>query len=120
MERIMTIGMSSGPQTQGGLFNATKSDTSDPTLGWYFNLYSDPKERFPITRTWNIATLAELATRNKMTFVDFPGAPRGVNLNGYLIGGPVGEALHSQKPEFRKKLIELLRSSTLAANALPD
>lgn len=47
LERIMTIGMSVGPQTYGGLFNASKSETSDPSMGWFFNLYSDPKERMP-------------------------------------------------------------------------
>jgi hypothetical protein len=60
MERVMTVGMSVGPQSDGGLFNATKSETTDPTLGWFFNLYSEPKERMPITRNWNIVTLAEL------------------------------------------------------------
>lgn len=120
MERIMNIGMSVGPQTQGGLFNATKSDTSDPSLGWYFNLYSDPKERFPITRTWNIATLGELATRNKMTFVNYPSAPRGVYLNGYLIGGPVGEHFNDRKKEMKKKIIQHLISSTITPSAMPD
>lgn len=90
MERVMTVGMSPGPQTYGGLFNATKSETTDPTLGWFFNLYSDPKERVPITRTWNISTLAELSIRNKMTFLQFPQAPRGVLINGYIVGGPAG------------------------------
>ncbi len=90
MERIMTIGTNPGPGTYGGLFNATKQETSDPTLGWYYNLYSDPKERAPITRTWAIAPLAELAMRNKMTFLQYPQSPRGVILNGYLLGGPAG------------------------------
>ena len=90
MEQIMTIGTNPGPGTFGGLFNATKSQTTDPTLGWYYNLYSDPKERFPITRTWAIAPTAELAMRNKLTFLQFPQSPRGVVLNGYLIGGPAG------------------------------
>lgn len=90
MERIMTVGMNPGPGTYGGLFNATKSETSDPTLGWFYNLYADPKERAPITRTWAIAPLAELSIRNKLTFLQYPQAPRGVVLNGYILGGPAG------------------------------
>jgi len=89
-ERIMTIGMDVGPSTHGGLFNATKVETSDPSLGWFFNLWSDPKERLNITRTWNIGTLAELTIRNKATFLLYPQAPRGVDINGYLLGGPAG------------------------------
>jgi len=57
MERSMNIGVSVGPQTYGGLFNATKSETTDSSMGWYFNLFSDPKERMPTTLTWAIAPL---------------------------------------------------------------
>lgn len=114
MERIMNIGMSVGPQTYGGLFNATKSETTDPSLGWYFNLYSDPKERMPITRTWNIATLVELSIRNKLTFLHYPQAPRGVKLNSYLLGGPAGGTVP-------KEVMEKMRAmGDAAANAQPD
>ena len=114
MERIMTVGMSAGPQTYGGLFNATKSETSDPTLGWFFNLYTDPKERMPITRTWNIAPLAELSIRNKLTFLRYPQAPRGVVINGYILGGMAGGTV---PPGVLEKLSLM---GDAAANALPD
>lgn len=114
MERIMNVGMSVGPQTYGGVFNATKSETTDPTLGWYFNLYTDPKERMPITRTWNIAPLAELSIRSKLTFLHYPQSPRGVILNGYILGGPAGGTV----PE---EVMEKLRNmGDAAANAMPD
>jgi len=114
MERIMNIGMSVGPQTYGGLFNATKSETTDPSLGWYFNLYSDPKERMPITRTWNIARLVELSIRNKLTFLHYPQAPRGVRLNNYLLGGPAGGTVP-------KEVMEKMRAmGEAAANAQND
>ena len=117
MERIMNIGMSVGPQTYGGLFNATKSETTDPSLGWYFNLYSDPKERMPITRTWNVSTLGELSTHSKTTFVDYPQAPRGVILNGYILGGKAGGTVPGGT---LKKLRELLKSEAITHDALPD
>lgn len=90
MERIMTVGLNPGPGTFGGLFNATKTETTDPTLGWYFNLYMDPKERIPTVRTWAIAPMVELSIRNKLTFLKYPQAPKGVKLGGYLLGGPAG------------------------------
>lgn len=114
MERIMNVGMSVGPQTYGGLFNATKSETSDPTMGWYFNLYSDPKERMPITRTWAIAPMAELSIRSKLTFLHYPQAPRGVLLNGYILGGPAGGTV----PEEVMKKMQAMGDA--AANAQPD
>jgi len=39
------------------LFNATREEISDPTLGWYFDLYRDPKERIPLAPIWAIAPL---------------------------------------------------------------
>lgn len=30
-----------------------------PTLGWYYNLYMDPKERVPTTMTWANAAVPE-------------------------------------------------------------
>jgi arylsulfatase len=114
MERIMNIGMSVGPSANGGLFNATKSETTDPTLGWFFNLYSDPKERLPVARTWNIATLVELSIRNKLSFLHYPQAPRGVMLNNYLVGGPAGGTVP-------KEIIEKMRvMAEAAANAQND
>jgi arylsulfatase len=89
-ERIMTVGMNPGPTTFGGLFNATSEEVTDPTLGWYFNLYMDPKERIPTTRTWVIAPLVELTMKHKMTFLQYPDAPRGVYISGYIVGGPAG------------------------------
>jgi len=106
MERIMTIGMNPGPQTYGGLMNATKSEVTDPSMGWYFNLYSDPKERMPITRTWNIATLVELSMRNKLTFLNYPQAPRGVKLNNYIVGGPAGGTVPKEVMEKMKVMAE--------------
>ncbi len=114
MERIMNIGMSVGPQTYGGLFNATKSETSDPSMGWYFNLYSDPKERMPITRTWNIGTLNELSTRSKMTFVNYPQAPHGVKLNGYILGGPAGGTIPAAA------LADVIALSQITHASMPD
>jgi arylsulfatase A-like enzyme len=92
-EQIMTIGMDPGPSTHGGLANATRNPTSDPSGGWYFNLWSDPKERMPIFRTWLIAPMIELTNRHKATFLLYPQAPRGVALNGYILGGPAGGTL---------------------------
>ena len=117
MERIMNVGMSVGPQTYGGLFNATKSETSDPSLGWYFNLYSDPKERMPITRTWNIGTLNELSTHAKMTFVNYPQAPNGVVLNGYILGGKAGGTVPGGS---LKKLAEQLQAAMITHSNMPD
>lgn len=92
-EQIATIGMDPGPSTHGGLANATRHVTSDPSAGWYFNLWSDPKERMPIFRTWLIAPMIELTNRHKLTFLLYPQAPRGVVLNGYTVGGPAGGTL---------------------------
>ena len=92
-EQIITIGMDPGPSTHGGLTNASKSMTSDPTIGWVFNIWSDPKERMPLFRTWYAAPLIELTNRNKLTFLLYPQAPRGVVLNGYIVGGPAGGTL---------------------------
>jgi len=113
MERIMEIGMNPGPGTFGGLFNATKKETTDPTLGWYFNLYMDPKERIPTTRTWAIAPLVELSIRNKMSFLRYPQAPRGVNLNGYILGGAAGGTVPAG-------FLEKLQSQTVDFGATPD
>lgn len=113
MERIMNIGMNPGPGTFGGLFNATKSETTDPTLGWYFNLYMDPKERLPTTRTWAIAPLVELSIRNKMSFLQYPQAPRGVIINGYILGGIAGGTV----PE---GFMETLQSQMYGHGAMPD
>jgi len=90
MENIMTIGMNPGPSTYGGLFNATRQEVSDKTLGWYFNLYRDPKERLQVVPTWAIAPLVESSVKHKMTFLQYPQAPGGVFLGGYLLGGPGG------------------------------
>ena len=90
MENIMTIGMNPGPGTFGGLFNATRQQVSDPTLGWYFNLYRDPKERIPVAPLWAIAPLVETTVKHKMTFLQYPQAPSGTFLGGYLFGGPAG------------------------------
>lgn len=116
MERIMNIGMSVGPQTYGGLFNATMSETSDPTMGWFFNLYSDPKERMPITRTWNIATLNELSGRTKTTFINYPGAPRGVVIDGHLIDDIDGK----RGGKLLKKVRQTLARNRIHAAGLPD
>ena len=90
MENVMTIGMNPGPGTFGGLFNSTRQQVSDPTLGWYFNLYRDPKERIPVAPLWAIAPLVESSVKHKMTFLQYPQAPAGVFLGGYLLGGPAG------------------------------
>ncbi|MEH6649395.1 MAG: sulfatase-like hydrolase/transferase [Motiliproteus sp.] len=113
MERIMNIGMNPGPGTFGGLFNATKSETTDPTLGWYFNLYMDPKERLPTTRTWAIAPLVELSIRNKMSFLQYPQAPNGVNISGYILGGKAGGTV----PE---GFMDALQSQMHGHGAMPD
>lgn len=90
MENVMTVGMNPGPSTFGGLFNSTRQETTDPTLGWYFNLYRDPKERIPYTPTWAIAPLVEASVKHKMTFLQYPQAPNGIYLGGYILGGPAG------------------------------
>ena len=92
-EQIMTIGMNPGPSTYGGLTNATRAMTSDPTIGWIFNLWTDPKERAPLFRQWLAGPVIELTMRNKLTFLLYPQAPRGVVLNGYIVGGPAGGTL---------------------------
>lgn len=92
-EQIITIGMNPGPSTYGGLTNATRSATSDPTIGWVFNLWTDPKERAPLFRNWLAAPIIELTSRNKLTFLLYPQAPRGVVINGYILGGPAGGTL---------------------------
>jgi arylsulfatase len=92
-EQVMTIGMDPGPSTYGGLFNATRSTITEPTQGWYFNLWADPKERVPTLRGWLFGPMIELTNRNKVTFLLYPGAPRGVVLNGYIVGGPAGGTL---------------------------
>ena len=93
MEQIMTFPMTGGPGTFGGITNAAKVETSDPSLGWQFNLYQDPKERIPMAKTWSVAPTIELTVRHKMTFVTYPQAPRGVKIGGYLVGGPAGGTL---------------------------
>lgn len=95
-EQIITIGMNPGPSTYGGLTNATRNATSDPTIGWVFNLWTDPKERAPLFRQWLAGPIIELTTRNKLTFLLYPQAPRGVVLNGYIVGGPAGGTLPRQ------------------------
>lgn len=92
-EQIITVGMDVGPSTHGGVTNGLRNTTSEPSYGWYFNIWSDPKERAPIFRTWLAAPLIELTTRHKMTFLLYPQAPRGVFLNGYILGGPAGGTL---------------------------
>jgi arylsulfatase A-like enzyme len=92
-EQIMTIGMNPGPSTYGGFANATRDVTSDPTVGWVFNLWTDPKERAPVFRQWLAGPIIELTSRNKLTFLLYPQAPRGVVLNGYILGGPAGGTL---------------------------
>jgi len=92
-EQIMTIGMNPGPSTYGGLTNATRAVTSDPTIGWIFNIWTDPKERAPLVRQWLAGPVIELTMRNKLTFLLYPQAPRGVVLNGYILGGPAGGTL---------------------------
>jgi arylsulfatase A-like enzyme len=113
MERIMTIGTNPGPGTFGGLFNATKSETTDPTLGWYYNLYMDPKERIPTTRTWSIAPLVELSIRSKLSFLKYPQAPRGVNIGGYLLGGPGGGTVP-------KEVLEKMSIQAITPASMPD
>jgi arylsulfatase len=92
-EQIMTIGMNPGPSTAGGLINATRDVTSDPTIGWVFNVWTDPKERMPLFKNWLAGGIIEFTTRNKLTFLLYPQAPRGVVLNGYIVGGPAGGTL---------------------------
>jgi arylsulfatase len=77
----------------GGITNATRMSFSDPSLGWMYNLYMDPKERIPMAKTWAVAPTVELTMHHKMTFVAYPQAPRGVHLGGYLLGGPAGGTL---------------------------
>ncbi len=113
MERFMTIGMNAGPSTYGGLFNASKTETSSD-IGWFFNLYSDPKERLHTARTWALAPMIELSMRNKLTFLHYPQAPRGVKLNNYLLGGPAGGTVP-------KEVIAKMRiMAEAAANAQND
>jgi arylsulfatase len=92
-EQIMTIGMNPGPSTHGGLTNATRNVTSDPTAGWVFNVWADPKERLPLFKNWLASGIIELTNRNKLTFLLYPQAPRGVVLNSYIVGGPAGGTL---------------------------
>lgn len=93
-EQIMVWPMTGGgPGTFGGITNAARMEVSDPTIGWQFNLYQDPKERIPMAKTWAVAPTVELTVKHKMTFLQFPGAPRGVKMGGYLIGGPAGGTL---------------------------
>ena len=92
-EQIITIGMNPGPSTAGGTVNATRNPTTEPSFGWYFNIWADPKERMPIFRTWLAAPMIELTNRHKLTFLLYPQAPRGVVLNGYILGGPAGGTL---------------------------
>lgn len=92
-EQIMTIGMNPGPSTYGGLTNATRTMTSDPTIGWIFNVWTDPKERAPLFRQWLAGPVIELTSRNKLSFLLYPQAPRAVVLNGYIVGGPAGGTL---------------------------
>ncbi|RKX36593.1 MAG: arylsulfatase [Verrucomicrobia bacterium] len=113
MERIMTIGTNPGPGTFGGLFNATTAETTDPTLGWYYNLYMDPKERIPTTRTWAIAPLVELSIRSKLSFLKYPQAPRGVKIGGYILGGPGGGTVP-------KGVLEAMRENAISPAAMPD
>ena len=113
MERIMTIGTNPGPGTFGGLFNATKTETTDPTLGWYYNLYMDPKERIPTVRTWAIAPLVELSIRSKISFLKYPQAPRGINIGGYFLGGPAGGTVP-------KGVLEALSAVAISPAAMPD
>jgi len=40
-----------------------------------------------------VAPTIELTVRHKMTFLRYAQAPRGVNIGGYLIGGPGGGTL---------------------------
>jgi len=93
MEQIMTYPMAAGPGTFGGITNTAKAEVTDPTLGWFFNLYQDPKERIPTAKTWAVAPTIEITVRHKMTFLRYPQAPRGVQIGGYLIGGPGGGTL---------------------------
>ena len=93
MEQIMTFPMSGGPGTFGGITNSAKLEVTDPTLGWFFNLYQDPKERIPTAKTWSVAPTVEITIRHKMTFARYPQAPRGVKIGGYLIGGAAGGTL---------------------------
>ena len=93
MERIIVYPMSDGAGVYGGITNTAKLEVTDPTLGWFFNLYQDPNERIPTAKTWGVAPTIELTVRHKMTFLQFPQAPRGVNIGGYLVGGPAGGTL---------------------------
>ena len=113
MERIMTVGTNPGPGTFGGLFNATKTETTDPTLGWDYNLYMDPKERVPTTRTWAIAPLVELSIRSKLSFLKYQQAPRGVKIGGYLLGGPAGGTVP-------KEVLEAMSAGAIEPASMPD
>ena len=93
MERVIVYPMNDGPGAYGGITNTAKLEVTDPTLGWFFNLYQDPKERIPTAKTWGVAPTIELTVRHKMTFLQYPQAPRGVNIGGYLVGGPAGGTL---------------------------
>ncbi len=70
----------------------------------------------PIIRTWNIATLNELSGHSKETFVDYPEAPHGVNINGEIIEGD-GKSMGRER---LARLRARLRNSRIHANALPD
>jgi len=107
-EQVMTIGMDPGPSTYGGLFNATRNPITEPTQGWYFNLWADPKERVPTLRGWLFGPMIELTTRNKATFALYPQAPRGVVIDGYILGGPVGGTV---PPTFLEALQAQMRRS---------
>jgi arylsulfatase len=107
-EQIATIGMDVGPSTHGGTVNAWRAQTTEPEIGWVFNIWSDPKERMPIFRTWLAAPMVELTTRNKLSFVLYPQAPRGVVLDGYMLGGPAGGTL---PPRFADALRAQMRET---------
>lgn len=89
-EQVMTVGVDAGPSNYIGMFNAIRNPITEPSQGWYFNLWADPKERVPSLRGWLFGPLIELTTRNKATFALYPQAPRGVVIDGYLLGGPAG------------------------------
>ena len=72
------------------MFNAIQNPISKPSQGLFTNLWADPKERVPSLRGWLFGPLIELTTRNKATFALYPQAPRGVVIDGYLLGGPAG------------------------------
>ena len=72
----------------------------------------DPKERIPTTRTWSIAPLVELSIRAKMSFLKYPQAPRGVNIGGYLLGGPGGGTVP-------KEVLEKMSAQAITPASMP-